>query len=196
MDPPADRGVRAARRGRRLCRRRGRRALRRRRVRAHDDGARAGGAHSGAARGADPRRVGAGGRTGSEPFLFGQPVPRDRARRPLAGRIGWRSAVAVAGGSRHGRRRSSRSAAARTACARFVFFVAASVALAIVFLSMAAAIAAATDRRVHGARRRHIRLVLLRPAVRRRGAVARWLAHRPLRRAASCSDRCSATLPT
>ena len=84
---------------------------------------------------------------GSEPFLFGQPVARASV---LIGR--WLGESAALGGALivglgvGGSVVVSGSGAA--GLPRFVLFVVASAALAIIFLSIAAAIAAATDKRV------------------------------------------------
>ena len=84
---------------------------------------------------------------GSEPFLFGQPVARASV---LIGR--WLGESAALGGALivglgvGGGVVVSGSGAA--GLPRFVLFVLASAALAIIFLSIAAAIAAATDKRV------------------------------------------------
>jgi Cu-processing system permease protein len=84
---------------------------------------------------------------GSEPFLFGQPVSRATV---LVGRwlgesialgsaivtgLGIGGAIVAFGGGADG-------------LSQFVFFIAASVVLAVIFLSIAAAIAAATEKRV------------------------------------------------
>ena len=168
--------------GRRVRGRRGRRAVGARRLRAHDDGARAGGAGARAAGGAGARRVrsvaGAGHRAVSV-------RPADRARdgdcRALAGgsrRARGRDRDWTGIGRRHRRvRRGRRRASRATPC-----FVAASVALGTIFLSIAAAVAAATEKRVAALGVGHVRLVLLRAAVRRRGALAGRLADRIDRR--------------
>jgi len=85
--------------------------------------------------------------TGSEPFLFGQPVARATV---LIGR--WAGELAALGGAiaigfgiGAGIVASS---AGLDGLPAFVFFVGASIALSAIFLSMAAAVAAATDKRV------------------------------------------------
>ena len=148
MDSPADGRLRTAGRGRGVLRGRRQRAVRRRGVRADDDGARPGRADSGAAVGADPRRVGSGLRAGQRAVPV-RPAgeSRDRSGRPLARRV--RRARQL-DRDRAGHRRRHRRLRQRRGwrCRRFVFFVLASVVLAIIFLSIAAAIAAATEKRV------------------------------------------------
>jgi len=85
--------------------------------------------------------------TGSEPFLFGQPVARATV---LVGR--WTGELAALGGAiTIGFGIGAGVIASSTGLdglPAFAFFVGASIALSAIFLSMAAAVAAATDKRV------------------------------------------------